>query len=105
MEGDPRYDATQSIPDFPYADYARMIGLDGIRVERPQDVVSAWDRALASERPFVIDALVDRNVPTLPPQLNPEQEDKLTRALSDGDADADAVLRQLQLQEVTQQSS
>jgi pyruvate dehydrogenase (quinone) len=102
MEGDPRYAATQSIPDFPYADYARMIGLDGIRVERPEDVAAAWDRALASDRPFVIDALVDRNVPTLPPQLEPEQEDKLAKALSGGDADADAVLRQLQLQEVTQ---
>jgi hypothetical protein len=41
-------------------------------------------------------------VPTLPPQLEPEQEDKLAKALSGGDADADAVLRQLQLQEVTQ---
>ena len=102
MEGDPRYAATQTIPDFPYADYARMIGLDGIRVERPEDVAAAWDRALASNGPFVIDALVDRNVPTLPPQLKEEQEDKLTKALTGGDADAEAVLRQLQLQEVTQ---
>ena len=102
MEGDPRYAATQTIPDFPYADYARMIGLDGVRVERPEDVAAAWDRALASDRPFVIDALVDRNVPTLPPQLTSEQEDKLTKALTTGDADAEAVLRQLQLQEVTQ---
>jgi pyruvate dehydrogenase (quinone) len=102
MEGDPRYAATQTIPDFPYADYARMIGLDGVRVERPEDVGAAWDRALASDRPFVIDALVDRNVPTLPPQLKSEQEDKLTKALTSGDADAEAVLRQLQLQEVTQ---
>ena len=102
MEGDPRYAATQTIPDFPYADYARMIGLDGVRVERPEDVAAAWDRALASDRPFVIDALVDRNVPTLPPQLKSEQEDKLTKALTTGDADAEAVLRQLQLQEVTQ---
>ena len=102
MEGDPRYAATQTIPDFPYADYARMIGLDGVRVERPDDVAPAWERALASDRPFVIDALVDRNVPTLPPQLEAAQEDKLTKALSSGDADAEAVLAQLQLQDVTQ---
>jgi pyruvate dehydrogenase (quinone) len=102
MEGDPRYAATQSIPDIHYADLARLIGLDGVRVERPDEVAAAWDRALASDVPFVVDALVDRNVPTLPPQLEPEQEDKLTHALTSGDADARAVLDQLQLQEVAQ---
>jgi pyruvate dehydrogenase (quinone) len=102
MEGDPRYAATQSIPDIAYADFAKLLGLDGVRVERPEDVAAAWDRALASDVPFVIDALVDRNVPTLPPELKPEQEDKLAKALADGDADADAVLDQLQLQEVSQ---
>jgi pyruvate dehydrogenase (quinone) len=102
MEGDPRYAATQSIPDIAYADFAKLLGLDGVRVERPEDVAAAWDRALASDVPFVIDALVDRNVPTLPPELKPEQEDKLAKALADGDADAEAVLDQLQLQEVSQ---
>jgi pyruvate dehydrogenase (quinone) len=102
MEGDPRYSATQQVPDLPYADYARMLGLDGVRVERADDVRAAWERALASDRPFVIDAVVDRNVPTFPPELTSEQEDKLTKALSSGDEDADAVLRQMQLQEVGQ---
>jgi pyruvate dehydrogenase (quinone) len=102
MEGDPRYAATQSIPDLAYADFAKLLGLDGVRVEHPDDVVAAWERALASDVPFVIDAVVDRNVPTLPPELKAEQEDKLTRALTEGDADAAAVLDQLQLQEVTQ---
>jgi pyruvate dehydrogenase (quinone) len=64
--------------------------------------VPAWERAFAAEGPFVIDAVVDRNVPTVPPQLEPEQEDKLAQALAAGDADAEAVLRQLQLQEITQ---
>ena len=36
-EGDPRYVPSQSLPDFPYAEYARMLGLGGIRVERPDD--------------------------------------------------------------------
>jgi pyruvate dehydrogenase (quinone) len=102
MEGDPRYAATQSLPDLAYADYARLLGLDGVRVERPEDVATAWERALASDVPFVIDAVVDRNVPTLPPELKSEQEDKLAKALAGGDADAEAVLEQLQLQEVTQ---
>jgi pyruvate dehydrogenase (quinone) len=102
MDGDPRYVASQALPDLPYADFARMLGLDGVRVERPEDVGAAWDRALAADRPFVIDAVVDAAVPTLPPELEKEQEDKLTQALSSGDPDADAVLEQLQLQEVVQ---
>jgi pyruvate dehydrogenase (quinone) len=102
MEGDPRYSATQQVPDLPYADYARLLGLDGMRVERPDDVGAVWERAFASDRPFVIDAVVDRNVPTFPPELTSEQEDKLTKALSSGDEDAEAVLRQMQLQEVGQ---
>jgi pyruvate dehydrogenase (quinone) len=102
MEGDPRYVATQQLPDFPYADYARLLGLDGVRVERPEEVGPAWDRAFASDRPFVIDAAVDRNVPTLPPELTSEQEDTLAKALADGDADAEAVVRQLQLLDIRQ---
>ena len=35
MEGDPRYEVSQSIPDFPYARYAEMIGLHGVRVDDP----------------------------------------------------------------------
>jgi pyruvate dehydrogenase (quinone) len=102
MDGEPRYVASQALPDLPYADLARLLGLDGVRVERPEDIAAAWDRALASDVPFVIDAVVDPSVPTLPPELEKEQEDKLTKALSEGDPDADAVLEQLQLQEVVQ---
>jgi pyruvate dehydrogenase (quinone) len=102
MEGDPRFVTSQALPDIRYADYARLLGLDGVRVDTPDDVSAAWDQAFASDRPFVIDAVVDRNVPTVPPQLQPEQEDKLTKALTSGDDDAEAVLRQLQLQDVRQ---
>jgi len=102
MDGDPRYVTSQALPDLPYADFARMLGFDGVRVERPEDIASAWERALASDVPFVIDAVVDGAVPTLPPELEPEQEDKLAKALADGDPDAEAVMEQLQLQDVVQ---
>ncbi|HEY0780357.1 MAG TPA: thiamine pyrophosphate-requiring protein [Gemmatirosa sp.] len=102
MEGDPRNAVTQSLPDLPYADLGRLLGFDGVRVERPEDVADAWRRAFAADRPFVIDALVDPDVPTLPPELKPAQEDKLTQALSSGDDRADGVLDQLQRQDVRQ---
>ena len=47
MEGDPSYAASQSIPDFPYARYAELIGLHGIRVDEPDALGEAWDEALA----------------------------------------------------------
>src|SRR3954452_20359627 len=67
MEGDPRFDTSQSLPDFPYAAYAELLGMTGLRISRPEEVDDAWARALAADRPFVIEAVVDPDVPLLPP--------------------------------------
>jgi pyruvate dehydrogenase (quinone) len=67
MEGDPRFDESQSLPAFPFAGYAELLGLTGIRVSDPDELGGAWERALAAERPVVIEALVDADVPLLPP--------------------------------------
>src|SRR3954452_16188467 len=67
MEGDPRFDASQSLPDFPYAGYAELLGLAGIRVEDPEELGAAWDRALAADRPVVLEVRTDPDVPLLPP--------------------------------------
>jgi pyruvate dehydrogenase (quinone) len=100
MEGEPRYEKSQGLPDIRYADYAGLLGLDGVRIESPFDVGDAWDRALAATRPFVIDAVVDPAVPTFPPELEPEQWEKLNEALDAGDPGAAAVRVQLARQEV-----
>ena len=67
MEGDPRFDESQSLPEFPYAGYAELLGLRGIRVDDPGDVDAAWAEALAADRPTVVEAVVDPDVPLLPP--------------------------------------
>ncbi|MGY1593563.1 thiamine pyrophosphate-requiring protein [Geodermatophilus sp. SYSU D00708] len=67
MEGDPRFDDSQSLPDFPYAGYAELLGLTGIRVTDPAELGPAWDRALAADRPVVLEVLADPDVPLLPP--------------------------------------
>ncbi|AHG87921.1 thiamine pyrophosphate TPP-binding domain-containing protein [Gemmatirosa kalamazoonensis] len=103
MEGEPKFPASQDLPDVPYADYAKLLGLGGVRVERPEDVGAAWGRALAADRPFVIDAVVSADVPTFPPTLKPEQEDTLAKALAE-DPDAAAVLEQMQRQEIAQRA-
>jgi pyruvate dehydrogenase (quinone) len=94
MEGQPRFEASQDLPDVPYARYAELLGLTGIVVDRPEDVGPAWDRALTSDRPVVIDAIVDPNVPPLPPRPRQEVVDKVARALAE-EPEADAVRTQL----------
>ena len=63
-------------------------------------VIPAIEAALAADRPFVIDAVVDPAVPTLPPELSDEQRKTLDKALKQGDPDEAAVREQLGLQRV-----
>ncbi|MFW6775399.1 thiamine pyrophosphate-requiring protein [Nocardioides sp. CPCC 205120] len=67
MEGEPRFDTSQSLPDVPYAGWADLLGLRGIRLDDPADVDDVWRAALSADRPVVIEAVVDADVPLLPP--------------------------------------
>ncbi len=73
MGGDPRFVASQELPSFSYADYGRMLGLEGIRVTSPDDVGPAWDRALAAGRPAVLEIVTDPEMPPLPPHVSMKQ--------------------------------
>jgi pyruvate dehydrogenase (quinone) len=99
MEGEPKFAASQELPDLSYARYAEILGLRGIRVERPEDVGAAWDEAFAADRPVVIDVVVNADIPTVPPTLKPKQKKQLERALSE-DPDAAGVREQMKLQEI-----
>jgi pyruvate dehydrogenase (quinone) len=48
LAGDPKLEASQELPDFPFAGHARSLGLDSVPVDDP-------------------------NVPPLPPHLRMEQ--------------------------------
>jgi pyruvate dehydrogenase (quinone) len=83
-ESEPRFPASQEIPDFPYAGYAELLGLTGIRVDSPEQLAGAWDRALAAERPAVIEVLTDPDVPLLPPfPAGAEKLEDIRSALSE----------------------
>ncbi len=97
MEGEPKFERSQALPDIDYAAYARLLGLDGVRIDDPSQVADAWARAFAADRPFVIDAVVDADVPTLPPTVKPRQEEMLAKALAE-DPDAEGVREQFVLQ-------
>ena len=66
-------ESTQSIPDFPYHRYAELIGLKGIFVDSPDRVGAAWDEALSADRPVILEAYTDPNVPPLPPHITLEE--------------------------------
>jgi pyruvate dehydrogenase (quinone) len=91
LSGDPKYPATQQIPDFPAARYAELVGLHGVKVERPEDLADAWDEVLAAGRPAVLEAVVDPEIPPLPPHITVEQVKKMTRAMVKGDPEAVGV--------------
>jgi pyruvate dehydrogenase (quinone) len=94
MQGDPKYPGTQSIPDFPYARYAEMIGLKGVRVADPDHVADAWDEVLAADRPAVLEAIVDPEVPPLPPHITFEEAKHFARAVLHGDPGSRQMIRQ-----------
>jgi pyruvate dehydrogenase (quinone) len=92
MEGDPKNPLTQTIPDVRYADFARMIGLEGVRIESPDRIDAAWEEAFAADRPFVIDAVVDPEMPPLPPHITLEQAKSFLSALRGGDPGARSMI-------------
>jgi pyruvate dehydrogenase (quinone) len=85
MSGDAKLEASQVLPDFPYAEYARMLGLEGIRVDRPEDLGGAWDRALSAGRPCLLEVITDPEVPPLPPHIRFEQASGMAKALMSRD--------------------
>ena len=88
MEGDPKFDASQNIPNVPYHRFAEMIGLKGIYVDDPERLGAAWNEALAAKRPVVLEVKTDPEVPPLPPHITLDQAKKLSLSLGQGDAHA-----------------
>ena len=94
LAGDPKFEASQELPDFPYARYAESLGLMGIRVDRPEQIGDAWDRVIHADRPAVLEAVVDPNVPPLPPHISWEQAMNFASSVLRGDADALGFIKQ-----------
>ncbi|HEV7557240.1 MAG TPA: thiamine pyrophosphate-dependent enzyme, partial [Kofleriaceae bacterium] len=85
MVGDPKFDASQQLPAFPYARYAQMVGLDGIEVATPEAIGPALDRAFVAQRPTVIECHVDPEVPPLPPHITFKQAKNFVSSVAHGD--------------------
>jgi pyruvate dehydrogenase (quinone) len=93
MEGDPKFSGSQDVPSFPYAAYAELLGLKGIRVEHPEEIGPAWEAALSAGRPALLEMVTDPNVPPLPPHITAKQAKDYLAALIKGDPDAIEVVK------------
>jgi pyruvate dehydrogenase (quinone) len=92
-EGDPKFEDSQVLPSFPYADYAKLLGLRGIRVERPQLLGLAWEESLSSERPTLLEVVTNANVPPVPPHVTGKQIKNYAKALLQRDPEALEVVK------------
>jgi pyruvate dehydrogenase (quinone) len=73
MDGNPRFDASQDIPNVPYARFADLIGLKGIFVDDPEKLGEAWDQALSADRPVILEVKTDPEIAPLPPHVTLKQ--------------------------------
>jgi pyruvate dehydrogenase (quinone) len=92
MNGNPRYDASQDIPDVRYSRFAELIGLKGLYVDDPKDLGDAWDEALAADLPVVLEVKTDPEIAPLPPHISLKQAKGFMFAMA-RDQDADHVIR------------
>lgn len=92
MSGDPKFNASQQIPDVPYHRFGEMLGLKGIYVDNPDRLGAAWEEALAADRPVVLEVKTDPEVPPLPPHITLQQAKAFTTTVLKGDPDEGGML-------------
>jgi acetolactate synthase-1/2/3 large subunit len=60
-----------AIPRTDFAELARAMGADGVRIESEEHLDAALRRAMAADGPFVVDVVIDPDVtPPLGSRLN-----------------------------------
>ncbi|HYZ88743.1 MAG TPA: thiamine pyrophosphate-dependent enzyme, partial [Myxococcales bacterium] len=94
QSGEPKFEGSQEIPDFNYAGYAESLGLSGVRIARKEDVPALLDRALAADRPCVIEAVVDPEFPMMPPHVTLKEAMAYAKSVLKGDPDAGSMIKE-----------
>jgi len=93
MEGNPRFKATQQLPDVKYAEFAESLGLVGIYVDNPEQLASAWQRALSADRPVLLEVKTDPEVAPLPPHITFKQAKAFMSSMAKGDQGTSQILK------------
>ncbi|UGB45874.1 thiamine pyrophosphate-requiring protein [Frateuria edaphi] len=94
LGGDPKFSESQDVEEFSYAKYAELLGFKAIRVDRPEDLATAWEQAFAADRPVLLDIISDPDVPPLPPHITWKQARDYMTALAKGDPDEGGIIKQ-----------
>ncbi len=94
MEGEPKFNASQVLPKFSFSGYAALLGLEGIAMREPDDIVPGWERALAADRPVVVEAHTDPEVPPLPPHITFDEARHYMSSILHGDPHAWRMVKQ-----------
>jgi len=87
MEGAPKFTESQTLPEVDYAAFAASLGLQAFSVDKPDQIGPAWERALAADRPTVLDVRCDPDVPPIPPHATLEQAKSTAQSVLAGDED------------------
>jgi pyruvate dehydrogenase (quinone)/pyruvate oxidase len=81
--GYPEYGVDLAPIDF--VKVAEACGARGIRIEEPQRCKDQLEAALVLDGPVVVEAVVDQNVPPLPPKITRDQAQHLAQSLARGE--------------------
>ncbi|WP_301176907.1 pyruvate dehydrogenase [Actinomadura geliboluensis] len=71
VDGFPAFETDHEAVD--YAAVAAAMGIESARVERPSDVRTLMERALAAPGPYLLDVVTDPNALSIPPHITPQQ--------------------------------
>jgi pyruvate dehydrogenase (quinone) len=93
MAGDPKFEASQDLPNVHYARYAELVGLKGIFCDDPDKIASAWDEALAARKPVVLEMKTDPDIPPLPPHITLKQAKAFASTLWQGDPNEAGIIK------------
>jgi len=92
MEGNPKFEGSQNIPNVPYHKFAEMIGLVGIYCDKDEDVAFAWQKAFAADRPVILEFKTDPEVPPLPSHITFDQAKHFMTTAVKGDPNEGSML-------------
>lgn len=91
--GNPEFGCDLAPVDF--AKVAEGMGVRGLRVDDPEKVRGVLAEAFAHDGPVLVDAVVDRSEPMLPPKRREEYVKHLDQAFQTGTADQPEIERRL----------
>ncbi len=94
MTGNPKYEGSQNLPDFPYARYGELLGLKGIKVDNPDDIERSFKDAFSADRPVVVEVMTDPEVPPIPPHVSAKQAGAFMKAVLKGDPESIDMIKQ-----------